>query len=168
MRCGTGWDIHQLVPDRPLIIGGVIIPHTLGESGHSDGDVLIHAIIDALLGALALGDIGTHFPPSDAQWKDVKSTNLLKATLNMLNGWEIVNIDSTVILQQPKLAAHIEAIRRTLADICNLSIDRISVKAKTAEQLLGEVGNGTAIIAQAAVLLSAVGSDDYEDLNQWV
>jgi 2-C-methyl-D-erythritol 2,4-cyclodiphosphate synthase len=168
MRCGTGWDIHPLVPNRPLIIGGLIIPHTLGESGHSDGDVLIHAIIDALLGALALGDIGTHFPPSDNQWKDAKSTNLLVATLDMLHGWEIVNIDSTIILQRPKLAGYIEAIRSSLTTVCNIPIDRISVKAKTAEHLLGEVGNGTAIIAQATVLLTPVESDSYEHLNQWV
>ena len=168
MRIGTGWDIHPLVEDRPLIIGGVIIPHHLGESGHSDGDVLIHAIMDALFGALGMGDIGTHFPPSDERWKDVASRDLLSMTLDMISGWEIVNIDTTVILQRPRLSSHIEAIRESLATICQIPPDRISVKAKTAEGLLGEVGLGRAIIAQAAVLLRPGLTDMEEPLDQWV
>ncbi len=168
MRIGTGWDIHPLIEDRTLIIGGVVIPHNLGEAGHSDGDVLIHAIIDALFGALSMGDIGTHFPPSDDRWKDAASGELLSMTLDKISGWEIVNIDSTVILQRPKLASHIGAIRESLSTICQIPLDRISVKAKTAEGLLGEVGLGRAIIAQAAVLLCPSLTDSEESLDQWV
>ncbi|MHC1693216.1 MAG: 2-C-methyl-D-erythritol 2,4-cyclodiphosphate synthase [Sphaerochaetaceae bacterium] len=153
MRIGTGWDIHPLIPQRPLMIGGVHIPHLLGEEGHSDGDVLIHAVIDALLGAAALGDIGTHFPPSDPKWKNVESLTLLKLTLEKLKGYGIQNIDCTVILEEPRLSPHISAIRISLADACGIAYARVSVKAKTAEKLLGEVGKGQAIIAQAVVLL---------------
>jgi 2-C-methyl-D-erythritol 2,4-cyclodiphosphate synthase len=168
MRVGTGWDIHSLVAGRSLVIGGIIIPHNLGEAGHSDGDVLIHAIIDALLGALALGDIGTHFPPQEDRWKDIQSAKLLHMTLDLLQGWEIVNIDSTVILQRPKLAPHIHSIRKSLADLCDLPLERVSVKAKTAESMLGEVGDGRAVIAQASVLLQSSLSDNETTLDQWV
>jgi 2-C-methyl-D-erythritol 2,4-cyclodiphosphate synthase len=168
MRVGTGWDIHPLVEGRSLLIGGVIIPHNLGEAGHSDGDVLLHAIIDAILGALALGDIGTHFPPHDDQWKDVQSASLLLMALDLLQGWEIVNIDSTIILQQPKLAPYILSIRKSLAELCELPLDCVSVKAKTAEHMLGEIGNGRAIIAQASVLMQHSLSDNETTLDQWV
>ncbi|HLW22000.1 MAG TPA: 2-C-methyl-D-erythritol 2,4-cyclodiphosphate synthase [Sphaerochaetaceae bacterium] len=168
MRIGTGWDIHPLVEGRPLIIGGVTIDHPLGKAGHSDGDALIHAIIDALFGALAMGDIGTHFPPSDNRWKDAASTDLLCMALDMFPEWEIVNIDSTVILQKPKLKAHIGAIRESLASTCQIPLDHISVKAKTAEGLLGEVGEGYAIIAQAVVMLRPRATDLEEPLDLWV
>ncbi|NLA92553.1 MAG: 2-C-methyl-D-erythritol 2,4-cyclodiphosphate synthase [Spirochaetales bacterium] len=149
MRVGTGWDLHRLVAGRPLIIGGVEIPHTHGPQAHSDGDVLIHALIDALLGALAAGDIGHLFPPSDEQWRDAPSLKLLALTLPHIEGYKIVNVDSTVILETPKLAPYIEKIRSSLATALGVSVERISVKAKTAEGLMPE-----AIAAQVAVLLS--------------
>lgn len=168
MRIGTGWDIHRLVEKRPLMIGGVQVPHTLGESGHSDGDVLIHAIIDALLGAAALGDIGSHFPPTDPRWKDVSSLELLSITLDRLSGWEIVNLDTTVILERPKLRPHIETIRASIARACDIPLENVSVKAKTAEGILGELGTGDAIIAQASVLLKSRITDENSYLDEWV
>jgi len=155
MRIGSGWDIHALVPNRALIIGGVHIPHGKGESGHSDGDVLIHAIIDAILGALAKGDIGSHFPDTDPAYKDADSQELLKQVIQQeLPPYSITNIDATIILQRPKLREHIDGIRENLAKIMNLSIEQVSVKAKTAEGMLNEVGSGDAIIAEATVLLT--------------
>ncbi|HCG63408.1 MAG TPA: 2-C-methyl-D-erythritol 2,4-cyclodiphosphate synthase [Sphaerochaeta sp.] len=168
MRIGTGWDIHPLVPGRKLLLGGVEIPNPLGESGHSDGDVLVHAIVDALLGALAKGDIGMHFPPSDPAYKDVSSLYLLRRVLDMLGDYAIENIDCTVILQKPKLQPHIQAIRESLAQACSITLERISVKAKTAEGLLGEVGEGKAIIAQSVVLLRKHLSDEECPLEDWV
>lgn len=153
MRIGTGWDIHELVPNRKLLLGGFEVPHHLGHKAHSDGDVLLHAIIDALLGALALGDIGTHFPPSDQKYKDISSITLLKETLKLLGDYKIGNLDCTLILQEPKLSPYIQAIRESIAKTCEVELNQISVKAKTAEKLLGEVGQGKAIIAQAIVLL---------------
>jgi 2-C-methyl-D-erythritol 2,4-cyclodiphosphate synthase len=149
MRVGTGWDLHRLVAGRPLIIGGVEIPHTHGPEAHSDGDVLIHALIDALLGALAAGDIGHLFPPSDEKWRDASSLNLLELTLPRIEGYAIVNVDSTVILESPKLAPYIEEIRSSLATALGVSVERISVKAKTAEGLMPG-----AIAAQVALLLA--------------
>jgi 2-C-methyl-D-erythritol 2,4-cyclodiphosphate synthase len=125
----------------------------LGHEAHSDGDVLLHAIIDAILGALSLGDIGTHFPPSDQKYKDISSIKLLKETLKLLGDYKIGNLDCTIILQEPKLSPHIQAIRESIANSCSIELNQISVKAKTAEKLLGEVGQGKAIIAQAVVLL---------------
>jgi len=155
MRIGSGWDIHTLVPNRNLIIGGVHIPHDLGEAGHSDGDVLIHAIIDAILGALAKGDIGSHFPDTDPAFKNADSQKLLKHVLeHELKPYTITNLDTTIILQRPKLREHIDAIRENLAKVMNLNIEQVSVKAKTAEGMLNEVGSGDAIIAQATVLIS--------------
>ncbi|WP_422480282.1 2-C-methyl-D-erythritol 2,4-cyclodiphosphate synthase [Pleomorphochaeta sp. DL1XJH-081] len=168
MRVGSGWDLHRLVEKRPLMLGGVQIPHTRGEAGHSDGDVLIHAIIDALLGAVAIGDIGSHFPPSDDRWKDVSSLELLQMTLEKIKGWKIVNIDTTVILENPKLRPYIDAIRDSLSQTCDIPIECISVKAKTAEGILGEVGQGEAIIAQAIVLLKPVPTDNCTELDEWV
>jgi 2-C-methyl-D-erythritol 2,4-cyclodiphosphate synthase len=153
MRIGTGWDIHALVPNRKLLLGGFEVPHHLGHEAHSDGDVLLHAIIDAILGALSLGDIGTHFPPSDQKYKDISSIKLLKETLKLLGDYKIGNLDCTIILQEPKLSPHIQAIRESIANSCSIELNQISVKAKTAEKLLGEVGQGKAIIAQAVVLL---------------
>lgn len=154
MKIGFGWDLHRLVPGRPLFIGGVHVPSDLGEEAHSDGDVLIHAIIDALLGALALGDIGSHFPPSDPRWKDVESTILLEKIMKMVhdNEYRPVNIDTTVVLQSPKLGPHIENIRGSLAELLCIDIQNVSVKAKTHEKV-GPVGEGRAVEAYASVLL---------------
>jgi 2-C-methyl-D-erythritol 2,4-cyclodiphosphate synthase len=154
-RIGEGWDVHALVPGRPLIIGGVSIPHHLGLLGHSDADVLLHAITDALLGAAALGDIGRHFPDTDHQFKGADSTVLLAEAARRVRaaGFEIGNIDSTVIAQAPKLAPHIGAMCERLALCLGLALDQVNVKAKTAEKL-GPVGQGLAIEARAVVLLS--------------
>ena len=152
MRIGQGFDLHKLVENRPLIIGGINIPSQKGEEAHSDGDVLIHALIDALLGAKALGDIGTHFPPSDMTYKNMSSVELLRRTLK-LSDFDIVNIDINIILQAPKLGPYILDIRKSLAKLLNINIDDISVKAKTAEHILGELGRGDAIIAEVILLL---------------
>ena len=153
-RIGEGWDTHALVPGRDLIIGGITVPHSAGLLGHSDADVLIHAIIDALLGAAGLGDIGSHFPDTDLRFKGADSVVLLRETGRLLaeRGLRIGNIDSTVIAQAPKLASHIPAMRQCLADALGLEAGRVNVKAKTAEKL-GPVGQGLSIEARAAVLL---------------
>jgi 2-C-methyl-D-erythritol 2,4-cyclodiphosphate synthase len=157
MRVGTGWDLHRLGSGRTLILGGVVIPSEKGEIAHSDGDVLVHAIIDALLGALAKGDIGSHFPDSDPKYKDAGSIDLLKQVLEQdLPPYRIENLDTTIILQKPKLREHIGAIKANLAKTLHLELDRVSVKAKTAETILGELGSGDAIIAQASVLISEI------------
>lgn len=154
MRIGQGWDVHALVPGRRLIIGGVPIPYHLGLLGHSDADVLLHAIIDAMLGAAGLGDIGTHFPDTDVRWKNADSLELLAACADLLKekGWRIQNLDSTVIAQAPKLAPHITAMREQIAAALALTVTQINIKAKTAEKL-GPVGQGQSIEAQAIVLL---------------
>lgn len=153
-RIGEGWDTHALVPGRPLIIGGITVPHSAGLLGHSDADVLIHAIIDALLGAAGLGDIGSHFPDTDVRFKGADSVVLLRETGRLLaeRGLRIGNIDSTVIAQAPKLASHIPAMRERIAHTLGLEAGRVNVKAKTAEKL-GPVGQGLSIEARAAVLL---------------
>ncbi|WP_341916739.1 2-C-methyl-D-erythritol 2,4-cyclodiphosphate synthase [Polaromonas sp. YR568] len=153
-RIGEGWDTHALVPGRPLIIGGVTVPHSAGLLGHSDADVLIHAIIDALLGAAGLGDIGSHFPDTDVRFKGADSVALLRETGRLLaeRGLRIGNIDSTVIAQAPKLASHIPAMRERIAHTLGLEAGRVNVKAKTAEKL-GPVGQGLSIEARATVLL---------------
>ena len=155
IRIGIGNDIHKLVNDRPLIIGGVTIPYEKGNLGHSDGDALLHSIIDALLGALALGDVGSHFPDNDMKYKDADSGLLLKIVVNICHkeGYEINNIDSTVILQKPKLAPYILKIRENIAQITNTDIDRISVKAKTNENI-GAIGEGNAIATYAVASLT--------------
>ena len=154
MRIGEGWDIHRLVPDRPLIIGGVRIPFELGLLGHSDADVLLHAITDALLGAAAMGDIGQHFPDTDAQFKGADSTVLLAEAMRRvaLAGYRLGNLDSTVIAQAPKLMPWIPAMRKVIADTLGIGIDQVNVKAKTFEKL-GPVGEGQAMEARAVVLL---------------
>ena len=154
MRIGQGWDVHALVPGRRLVIGGVRIPYHLGLLGHSDADVLLHAIIDAMLGAAGLGDIGTHFPDTDVRWKNADSLVLLAACASLLKekGWRIQNLDSTVIAQAPKLAPHIPAMREQIAAALALTVTQINIKAKTAEKL-GPVGQGQSIEAQAIVLL---------------
>lgn len=156
MRVGTGWDIHLLVEGRRLVIGGVDIPSPMGEKAHSDGDVLLHAVIDALLGACALGDIGTYFPPSEERWKNADSRRLLRHCLTLVEqaGYRVENLDCTVILQSPKLAPHREAIRGTIAEDLRLPPSAISVKAKTKEGV-DSVGRGEAVEAIASVLVSS-------------
>jgi 2-C-methyl-D-erythritol 2,4-cyclodiphosphate synthase len=153
-RIGEGWDTHALVPGRPLTLGGVVVPHSAGLLGHSDADVLVHAIIDALLGAAGLGDIGGHFSDTDARFKGADSLVLLAATGRLLADKQlrIGNIDSTVIAQAPKLASHIPAMRQRIAETLGLDVGRINVKAKTAEKL-GPVGQGLSMEARAVVLL---------------
>ena len=155
-RIGQGWDVHALVPGRPLVIGGVHIPHSLGLLGHSDADVLLHAIIDALLGAMALGDIGKHFPDTDMQWKNADSKKLLLQVKQerLSLQWEIMNIDATVIAQAPKLASHIPDMCKQIAGILGLDISQVNIKAKTAEKL-GPVGQGMSVEAQAVVLIQS-------------
>ena len=153
-RIGEGWDVHALVPGRRLVIGGVDIPHTAGLLGHSDADVLLHAITDALLGAAALGDIGTHFPDTDAQFRGADSVVLLQEAARRVcaQGFEIGNIDSTVVAQAPRLAAHIPAMRDRIAGALGLGLDQVNVKAKTAERR-GPVGQCLAIEARAVAFL---------------
>lgn len=153
-RIGEGWDTHALVAGRKLIIGGVEIPHHVGLLGHSDADLLLHAITDALLGAAGLGDIGKHFPDTDPRFKGADSVTLLQeaARLVALEGYRIGNIDSTVIAQQPKLAPHIPAMRARIADALGLAAGQVNVKAKTAEKM-GPVGEGLSMEARAVVLL---------------
>ncbi|OPF63420.1 MULTISPECIES: 2-C-methyl-D-erythritol 2,4-cyclodiphosphate synthase [Hydrogenophaga] len=153
-RIGEGWDVHALVPGRPLIIGGVTIPHTAGLLGHSDADVLLHAITDALLGAAALGDIGRHFPDTDPRFKGSDSIVLLTEVARRVReaGFEIGNIDSTVVAQAPKLGPHIPAMCARIAQALGLPVESVNVKAKTAEKL-GPVGQGLSIEARAVALL---------------
>ncbi len=155
MRVGEGWDIHALVPGRKLVIGGVSIEHAQGLLGHSDADVLLHAITDALLGAAALGDIGSHFPDTDPRWSGADSRVLLTETARVVQaaGWQIVNVDSTVIAQAPRLAAHIPAMRERIAGALGIDVRQVSVKAKTAERM-GPVGQGLAMQARAVALLA--------------
>ena len=154
LRIGEGWDCHALVPGRKLIIGGVEVPHNMGLLGHSDADVLLHALIDALLGAAGLGDIGTHFSDTDSKFKGADSIELLVETARLIaeGGYKIGNIDSTVIAQAPKLASHIPAMRQRIADALALNISQVNVKAKTAEKL-GPVGQGLSMEARAIALL---------------
>jgi 2-C-methyl-D-erythritol 2,4-cyclodiphosphate synthase len=153
-RIGEGWDVHALVPGRKLIIGGVHLPHTQGLLGHSDADVLLHAITDALLGAAALGDIGRHFPDTDERFRGADSSVLLKEAARRVReaGLEIGNVDSTVIAQAPKLAPHIPAMVEGIARTLGVAVDRVNVKAKTAEKI-GPVGQGLSIEARAVALL---------------
>ena len=153
-RIGEGWDTHALVPGRKLILGGIEITHSLGLLGHSDADVLLHAIIDALIGAAGLGDIGSHFPDTDARFKGADSMTLLRETGRLMaaQGLRIGNIDSTIIAQSPKLAPHIPAMRARIAEALGLDAGRVNVKAKTAEKL-GPVGQGLSLEARAVVLL---------------
>ena len=153
-RIGEGWDIHALVAERKLILGGVEIPFHLGLLGHSDADVLLHAITDALLGAAALGDIGTHFPDTDLAFKGADSGVLLAEAARRVRakGFEIGNVDSTVIAQAPKLMPHMPAMRERIAQVLGITVDQINVKAKTAEKM-GPVGLGQAMEARAVVLL---------------
>ena len=150
MRVGLGYDVHKLTENRDLILGGAKITYELGLLGHSDADVLVHAIMDSLLGAAALGDIGRHFPDTDEKWRGADSIELLKAVGKLLaeNGYSICNIDSIVIAQKPKLAPYIEQMRQNIANALNLSVDKVSVKATTTEKL-GFCGRGEGIAAEA-------------------
>ncbi|NCP39624.1 MAG: 2-C-methyl-D-erythritol 2,4-cyclodiphosphate synthase [Rhodoferax sp.] len=153
-RIGEGWDIHALVPGRKLVLGGVVVPFHLGLQGHSDADALLHAITDALLGAAALGDIGTLFPDTDARFSGADSSVLLAEAARQVRaqGFEIGNVDSTVVAQAPKLMPHIAAMRARIALTLDLAVDQVNVKAKTAEKM-GPVGLGQAMEARAIVLL---------------
>ena len=154
IRIGNGYDIHRLVPDRRLILGGVAIDHTLGLEGHSDADVLTHAIMDALLGALSLGDIGHYFPPTDPQWRGADSLVLLAQVNGLVRdrGWQVGNVDSVVVAERPKLKPHIEAMRSRLAAVLGIPADRVGVKATTNEKL-GPEGREEGISAYAVALL---------------
>lgn len=154
MRVGVGYDVHRLVAGRPLILGGVTIPFPRGLLGHSDADVLLHAITDALLGAAALGDIGTHFPPTDAQWKDADSRSLLRSAVRLLHdaGWEPVNVDATVVCEEPKLLPYHTAMRAQIAAATGLDLTAVNVKGKTSEGL-GFTGTGEGIAAYAVAMI---------------
>jgi 2-C-methyl-D-erythritol 2,4-cyclodiphosphate synthase len=156
MRIGEGWDVHALVPGRPLKLGGVLVAHGMGLLGHSDADVLLHAITDALLGAAGLGDIGRHFPDTDATFKGADSSVLLVEAARRVRaaGYEIGNIDSTVVAQAPKLAPYIPSMVDRIARALGVTADRVNVKAKTAEKI-GPVGQGLSMEARAVVLLWA-------------
>lgn len=156
LRIGNGYDIHRLVPDRALILGGVKIAHELGLLGHSDADVLTHAIMDAMLGALSLGDIGHYFPPSDPQWAGADSLKLLEQVHQLVQsrGWQIGNIDSVIVAERPKLKPHITMMKTRLAEVLQLDPELIGVKATTNEKL-DAVGQEAGIAAYAVVLLQA-------------
>lgn len=158
IRIGYGYDVHPLKKGRRLILGGVEIPNDKGLLGHSDADVLLHAITDALLGALALGDIGKHFPDTDEAYKDANSRDLLKRSYALVTeqGYELVNLDATLIAEKPKLLPHIESIRRCIAGDLKTSVDNISVKATTSEKL-GFIGREEGIVAQVMVLVKKLG-----------
>lgn len=155
LRIGLGIDIHPFAEGRKLILGGITIPFEKGLLGHSDADVLTHAIIDAMLGAAALNDIGTHFPDNDEKYRNICSLILLNETHQLLKnmGWEIVNIDATVVTEKPKLQPYIMAIREKLAETLQLSVDQVSVKAKTSERL-GFIGKGEGVLALSTVLIT--------------
>ena len=154
MRIGIGYDIHKLVNDRDLILGGVKIPYELGLLGHSDADVLVHAVIDAIFGSVALRDIGYHFPDTDEKYKGSDSLKLLEKSVEILKneGYKIINIDSNVICQKPKLADYIDLMRKNIANVCKIELNQVSVKAKTNEKQ-DSTGEGKAISAQAVVLV---------------
>ncbi len=164
MRIGQGYDVHRLVEGRDLILGGVKIPYEKGLLGHSDADVLVHAVMDALLGAAALGDIGQHFPDTDPAYQGIFSIELLKQVGALLEekGYVIENIDATIIAQRPKLAAYRPQMAENMAEALHLSTDRVSVKATT-EEGLGFTGSGQGIAAQAIALLTSVGDYCYDD-----
>ncbi len=155
-RIGQGFDVHALVPGRRLVLGGVEIPHSRGLLGHSDADVLLHAITDAVLGAAGMGDIGAMFPDSDAQFEGADSTELLRLAVGKVAaaGWQIENIDATVIAESPKIGPHVSAMRDRITAVCAIGRNAVSIKGKTTEKL-GLTGRGEGIAAQAVVLLSS-------------
>lgn len=154
MRIGFASDIHRLVANRPLILGGINIPYEKGELAHSDGDVVYHALAESLLGALALGDLGTHFPDNDPKYKDIDSSILVKEVMTKVDekGYKISNIDISITLEQPKLRSYIDEIRKNIAKLTNVNIDQVSVKAGTNEKL-DDIGRGEAVKAESIVLL---------------
>ena len=154
MRVGLGFDVHRLVEGRELWLGGIRIPHTLGALGHSDADVVLHAICDALLGAAALGDIGQHFPDTDAQWKGADSKELLRAVVALLHekGWSVGNVDCTLVLERPKIMPHVPLMRSTMAGLLRVAEDAVSVKATTNERM-GYVGREEGVAAHAVALV---------------
>ena len=164
IRCGLGWDSHRIVTGRALILGGVTVPSEFGLEGHSDADVLSHAITDAILGAAALGDIGMHFPDSDPRWTDCDSLVFLRHVKELVEatGYRIMNVDSNVILERPKLKDFREPIRQRLAATLGIEVDRVSVKFKTAEKV-GPVGEGRSAEAQALVTLQKLGTGPFHD-----
>ena len=155
-RIGHGYDVHRLVPDRPLFLGGINIPHSLGLLGHSDADCLLHAIMDAILGALGEGDIGRHFPDTDEAYRGIDSKELFRRVVVLMRsrGYSVLNLDATVVAQRPKLAPYIAGMREVIAELCGVTIEAINVKATT-EEGLGFTGSGEAIAAHAVCLLSA-------------
>ena len=154
IRVGFGFDVHQLVEGRELWLGGVLIPHSVGALGHSDADVVLHAVCDALLGALALGDIGQHFPNTDPRWKDADSKELLKAVVDLLhqNGWYVGNVDCTLVMERPKIMPHVPAMRAVMAPLLGVALDAVSIKATTNETL-GFVGREEGVCAHAVALV---------------
>ena len=158
MRVGVGYDSHRFAPGRPLVLGGVRVPFELGLAGHSDADVVAHAITDALLGAAALGDIGSHFPPEDERWRHADSVELLRSAVRLLaeRNYQVVNVDVTVVLETPKLRPHVDAMREALARALEVSPDNVSVKAKTNEQM-GWIGRGEGVAGMAVALIDAIG-----------
>jgi len=164
IRTGLGWDVHRIAPGRPLILGGVSVPCEFGLEGHSDADVLAHAITDAILGAAALGDIGMHFPDTDERWKGCDSLVFLRHAKSLVEaeGYRMTNLDSTIILEKPKLKEYRLAIRESLAAALGLELDRVSVKFKTAEKV-GPVGEGRSVEAQAVVTLLRLGSGPFHE-----
>ncbi|MBP5162043.1 MAG: 2-C-methyl-D-erythritol 2,4-cyclodiphosphate synthase [Spirochaetales bacterium] len=158
MRVGTGWDIHRLTEGRDLVLGGVRIDSPKGCLGHSDGDALIHAVIDSLLGACSLGDIGTLFPDTDPRYKGISSAVLLENVVSLVreNGYKIINVDTTVILQSPKLGPYKDAMRKRMSELLGVEENCFCVKAKTAEHMLGELGTGDAVVCQCACLVERI------------
>ncbi len=154
MRIGIGYDVHRLTEGRPLILGGVLVAHERGLAGHSDADVLVHAVIDAMLGAAALGDIGRHFPDTDPEWKGADSMELLGGVVRLVHeaGYAVGNVDATVVLQRPKLRPHIDAMRAGLAEVLGVEVGQVSVKATTGETM-GFVGREEGAAAHAVCLL---------------
>lgn len=157
MRVGYGYDVHRLVKNRKLILGGVVVPYHLGLKGHSDADVLIHAVIDALLGAAALGDIGKHFPDTDSRYKNIDSRELLLKTRNLLSTEKIIinNIDATIVAQEPKLIEYIPEMKSNIAEDLDLRVDEVNIKATTGEQI-GAMGRSEGISATAITLLQSM------------
>ena len=154
IRIGNGYDVHVLTEGRKLMLGGVEIPHTKGVLGHSDGDVLVHAIVDAMLGALALGDIGQHFPDTDMKYENIDSTILLKRVKELIaeRGYKIINLDSIIVLQKPKVKPYIEAMRKRIAEVLEIDVEQVSVKATT-EEKLGFTGDESGVKSYCVVLL---------------
>jgi 2-C-methyl-D-erythritol 2,4-cyclodiphosphate synthase len=156
-RVGIGYDVHAFAPpnaDRPLVLGGFTVPHDRGLAGHSDADVLIHAVVDALLGAAALGDIGSHFPSSDPRWQNAPSAQFLTSTRDLLrqSGWQVGNLDATIVAEQPRLSPHVPAMRAQLAELLEIPVERVSVKSKTTDGL-GFTGRAEGIACHAVALI---------------